>query len=175
MKVHTLERVQEVALVPDETFSFYSDVGNLERITPPWLHFRILDPRPEALTSGARIEYSLVLHRFPVRWTTQIDEWDPPHRFTDFQVRGPYRLWQHTHTFEPTERGTLMRDVVRYAIPYGPLGSLAHVAFVRRDLRRIFDYRRDSIEALLGPDARAAATADRHTPLREPSRSGPHQ
>ena len=94
-----------------------------------------------------------MLHRFPIRWITQIDEWEPPHRFTDFQERGPYRLWEHTHTFEPAGRGTLMTDTVRYAIPYGPLGSLAHVAFVRRDLRRIFDYRRDTVAALLGPPA----------------------
>jgi ligand-binding SRPBCC domain-containing protein len=166
VKVHTLERVQELALDVDQTFRFYSEIANLERITPPWLHFRILDPRPDALTAGARIEYSLVLHRFPVRWITQIDRWEPPHLFTDFQVRGPYRLWEHTHTFEPTERGTLMRDTVRYAIPYGPLGALAHAAFVRRDLRRIFDYRRDTAEALLGPD--------RDTRARETSHPGSH-
>ena len=166
MKVHTLERVQELALDLDETFRFYGEIDNLERITPPWLHFRILDPRPDALTAGARIEYSLVLHRFPVRWITQIDRWEPPHLFTDFQVRGPYRLWEHAHTFEPTERGTLMRDVVHYAIPYGPLGALAHAAFVRRDLRRIFDYRRDTAEALLGPD--------RQTRAREKSHPGAH-
>ena len=158
MKVRTLERVQELALDVDETFRFYGEIANLERITPPWLHFRILDPRPDALTAGARIEYSLVLHRVPVRWITQIDEWEPPHRFTDFQVRGPYSLWEHTHTFEPTARGTLMRDTIRYAIPYGPLGALAHVAFVRRDLRRIFDYRRDAVADLLRPRARSASS-----------------
>ena len=166
MKMHTLERVQEVALDPDETFRFFGAIENLERITPPWLRFRILDPRPDALTAGARIEYSLVLHRFPVRWTTQIDEYQPPRRFTDFQVRGPYSRWEHAHTFEPSERGTVMRDVVRYAIPYGPLGALAHVAFVRRDLRRIFDYRRDTVAALLGPD--------RDGPAPGASRPSPH-
>ncbi len=156
MKVHQLERVQEVPLDIEETFRFYGEIANLERITPPWLHFRILDPR--RLRAGARIEYSLVLHRFPVRWITQIDEWEPPHRFTDFQVRGPYVLWEHTHTFEPMGAGTLMTDIVRYALPYGPLGALAHAAFVRRDLRRIFDYRRDTVAALLGSGAVAHTT-----------------
>ncbi len=150
MKVHVLERVQHVPLDVDETFRFYSEIGNLERITPPWLRFRILDPRPDRLLAGAHIRYSLVLHLFPVRWTTEIGEWEPPHRFTDFQVRGPYKLWEHTHTFAPAPGGgTLMTDSIRYAIPYGPLGSLAHIAFVRRDLRRIFDYRRDTVAALL--------------------------
>ena len=149
MKVHLLEREQHVPLDVAETFRFYSEVGNLERITPPWLRFRILDPRPERLLAGAHLEYSLVLHRFPIRWTTEIGEWEPPHRFFDFQVRGPSKLWEHTHTFEPSGDGTLMRDRIRYAIPYGPLGSIAHVAFVRRDLRRIFDYRRDTVAALL--------------------------
>jgi ligand-binding SRPBCC domain-containing protein len=146
-----LERTQVVPVPLEEAFAFFSDAHNLERITPPWLRFRILDPRPDRLLAGAHLEYSLVLHFFPIRWTTEIGEWEPPHRFTDFQVRGPYKLWEHTHTFEPASAGgTLMTDTIRYAIPYGPLGSLAHVAFVRRDLRRIFDYRRDAVSSLLG-------------------------
>jgi ligand-binding SRPBCC domain-containing protein len=153
MKEHVLERAQHVPLPVDQTFAFYGEIGNLERITPPWLRFRILDPRPDRLVAGARIEYSLVLHRFPVRWITEIGDWAPPHRFVDFQVRGPYSLWEHTHTFEPSGSGTLMRDTIRYGIPYGPLGALAHAAFVRRDLRRIFDYRRDATSLLLRADS----------------------
>ena len=101
-----------------------------------------------------------MLHRLPIRWITQIGDWEPPHRFTDFQERGPYRLWEHTHTFEPADGGTLMTDTIRYAIPYGPLGTLALVTFVRRDLRRIFDYRRDTVTALLGGKGE---TVDIHT------------
>ena len=149
MRVHLLERSQHVPLGVEDTFAFYGDAANLERITPPWLRFRILEPRPQALSGGARLEYSLVLHRFSIRWMTEIRIWEPPHHFVDFQVRGPYRLWEHTHTFEPVAGGTLLTDRVEYAIPYGPLGTLAHVAFVRRDLRRIFDYRRDAVSALL--------------------------
>jgi len=157
-RVHLLERTQRVPLDVAETFAFYSDVGNLERITPPWLHFRILDPRPDALTAGAHLQYSLVLHRFPIRWITEIGEWEPPRRFVDFQSRGPYALWEHTHTFEPVEGGTELKDRIRYAIPYGPLGALAHAAFVARDLRRIFDYRRDAVADLLRPRARSASS-----------------
>jgi ligand-binding SRPBCC domain-containing protein len=158
MRVHVLERTQRVPLNLEETFAFYSAVDNLERITPPWLHFRILDPRPQTLSAGTHLLYSLVLHRFPIRWITEIGDWEPPHRFVDFQVRGPYALWEHTHTFEAVEGGTLLRDRIRYAIPYGPLGSMAHAAFVRRDLRRIFDYRRDAVADLLRPRARSASS-----------------
>ena len=106
MKVDILERgAARAAERLEETFASTREIGNLERITPPWLRFRILDPRPDRLTAGARLQYSLVLHRFPVRWTTEISEWEPPHRFADFQVRGPYRRWEHTHTFEPSGSG----------------------------------------------------------------------
>jgi ligand-binding SRPBCC domain-containing protein len=150
VRIHVLERSQQVPLSVDDAFAFYGDADNLERITPPWLRFRILDPRPEALCAGARLEYSLVLHRYPIRWMTEIRIWEPPHHFVDYQVRGPYRIWEHTHDFEAVEGGTLIADRVRYAIPYGPLGALAHVTFVQRDLRRIFDYRRDAVAALVG-------------------------
>jgi ligand-binding SRPBCC domain-containing protein len=150
MRVHVLERIQQVPLRVEDAFAFYGSADNLEAITPPWLRFRIVDPRPQALSAGARLHYSLVLHRFPVRWTTEIRIWEPPHLFVDFQLRGPYRLWEHTHTFEPAGTGTLITDRVRYALPFGPLGALAHLAFVRRDLRRIFDFRRDAIARLLG-------------------------
>lgn len=156
MRVHLLERSQHVPLGVEDTFAFYGDPANLERITPPWLRFRVLEPRPQALSAGARLEYSLVLHRFPIRWMTEIRIWEPPHRFVDFQVRGPYRLWEHAHTFEAVDGGTLLTDRVSYAIPYGPLGTLAHVAFVQRDLRRIFDYRRDAVAALVAPKGSAA-------------------
>ena len=144
-----------------EAFAFYGSADNLERITPPWLRFEIRDPRPGRLAPGTLLHYSLVLHRVPVRWTTQIRTWDPPHGFVDVQLRGPYRLWEHTHTFEPVDGGTLIADRVDYALPYGPLGALAHAAFVRRDLRRIFDYRRDAVAAILAQPAEAARPRSR--------------
>jgi ligand-binding SRPBCC domain-containing protein len=137
----TLVREQVLPGSPDDAFRFFSDAGNLEAITPPWLRFRIVTPTPVRLGPGALIEYRLTLHRIPIRWLTRIEVWEPGRRFVDAQVRGPYRLWHHTHTFEPHEQGTLMRDVVRYSLPLGVLGRLAHAAFVRRDLERIFDFR----------------------------------
>jgi ligand-binding SRPBCC domain-containing protein len=118
-------------------------------LTPPWLRFRILTPRPIAMREGAIIDYRLSLHRVPCLWHTRIDAWAPGERFVDRQVSGPFRAWRHTHTFEEQPGGTLIRDLVVYRMPLGPLGALARRALIRRDLERIFDYRRDAIERLL--------------------------
>jgi ligand-binding SRPBCC domain-containing protein len=147
--VHTLTREQIVPRDPDEVFEFFSDAGNLEAITPAWLRFRIVTPRPIELREGALIEYRLALHRVPVRWLTRIEAWEPGRRFVDVQVEGPYRTWEHTHTFAPHDGGTLVRDAVRYRLPLGPVGQLAHAAFVRRDLNRIFDFRSEAVRRLL--------------------------
>ncbi len=127
-------------------FAFFGDALNLESITPPWLGFRVVTPRPIAMGPGTLIEYRLKLHGMPVRWRTRIAVWEPPHRFEDVQLSGPYRLWHHTHEFElAPDGGTTMRDTVRYALPLGPLGTAAHRLFVERDLRRIFAFRRDAV------------------------------
>ena len=146
---HTLEREHHVDAAPEEVFDFFADAMNLQRITPPWLGIRVLTPPPIAMAPGARIEYRLRLHGLPLRWLTQISVWEPPHRFVDVQLRGPYRLWHHTHSFEPDGDGVRVRDVVRYALPLGPLGGLANAAFVRRDLARIFDHRQQAVARLL--------------------------
>ncbi len=147
--VHLLERAQRLDGTPEEVFPFFADAENLERITPHWLGFRVLTPGVE-MREGALIEYRLRLHGVPVRWRTRIEAWDPPHRFVDRQLAGPYRLWHHTHLFQPDgEGGTIMRDVVRYALPFGPFGRLAHRLFVRRDLARIFEYRHAEVPRLL--------------------------
>ena len=90
----------------------------------------------------------MALHRIPVRWLTRIETWEPPLRFVDRQIRGPYAFWEHSHSFEPVAEGTLIRDRIRYRIPFGILGDLAQLLVVRRDLERIFDYRRDQVSNL---------------------------
>lgn len=150
MRIHTLERRQELQGTPDEVFGFFADAGNLEAITPPRLHFEVITPRPIPMAAGTLIQYRLRLHGVPISWLTSIQQWDPPHRFVDTQVRGPYALWHHTHTFEPSGTdGTLMTDTVRYAIGFGPLGELARRALVDRDLAAIFDFRAEAIPGLL--------------------------
>ena len=146
MRVHVLEREQRIAAPPAEVFPFFQDAHNLEAITPPFLGFRVVTARPIDMRAGALIEYRLRLHGVPVRWRTRIEWFDPPHAFVDAQVSGPYRLWHHTHVFEPDGRGgTIMRDRVRYALPLGPFGAIAHLLFVKRDLRRIFAFRQQAV------------------------------
>ena len=134
----------------DAVFAFFADARNLEAITPPWLRFRIVTPGEIEMRPGALIEYRLTLHRIPIRWLTRIETWEPGLRFTDVQVRGPYALWHHTHEFEPRDSSTLVRDHVRYRLPFGALGRVADRALVRRDLRRIFAFRQAETARRLG-------------------------
>jgi ligand-binding SRPBCC domain-containing protein len=150
LSVHILRREQRLSGTPEEVFPFFAEARNLEAITPPWLGFRVVTPEPVEMRAGAPIEYRLRLHGVPLRWHTTIAVWDPPRRFVDVQVSGPYRLWHHTHDFAPDgDGGTVMRDTVRYSLPYGPLGAVAHRALVRRDLAAIFDFRQGAVLASL--------------------------
>ncbi len=146
---YVLEREQRIPLPIDDVFAFFADATNLEAITPAWLRFQILSPRAIAMHSGARILYQLRWHGFPLRWLTEIQSWSPPTEFVDVQVSGPYRLWQHTHRFKPIDGGTLMRDMVRYALPFALLGRLAHAWQVKRELEALFDYRAVKIAEIL--------------------------
>jgi ligand-binding SRPBCC domain-containing protein len=149
MKLHTLSREQFLGRAPAEVFPFFADARNLEAITPPLLGFRVVTEGPIEMRAGALIQYRLRLRGLSLDWLTRIDEWEPDARFVDSQLAGPYRLWHHTHTFERQGGGTLMRDVVRYALPAWPLGELA-APLVRRELAAIFDFRRDTVARLLG-------------------------
>ncbi len=141
IRFHTLRREQWIPRPLDEVFAFFCDARNLGELTPPWLGFRILTPGPIRIARGTRISYRLDWHGIPVSWRTEIRRWQPPHCFVDVQLNGPYRLWHHTHRFEASGGGTLMTDVVRYRLPFGIVGRVAHALNVRRDLERIFDYR----------------------------------
>ena len=144
--VHVLTREQHLPVAPAQVFPFFGDALNLEAITPPWLGFRVTAPGPIDMGPGTLIEYRLRLHGIPIRWSTTIAVWDPPRRFVDVQLSGPYRMWHHTHDFtEASDGGTSMRDTVRYALPLGPLGALAHRLLVKRDLARIFDFREAAV------------------------------
>lgn len=126
----------------ERLFSFFGDAANLDAITPPWLHFRILTPPPVAMRAGTLIDYRLRVHGVPLRWRTRISAWEPPHRFVDEQLRGPYRQWIHEHKFEACDGGTLARDHVRYAVPFD---ALVHRWLVRRDIEKIFQYRSEML------------------------------
>lgn len=129
-------------LPPEELFPFFADARNLDAITPPWLRFHMVTPPPIEMRAGTLIDYRLRVRGWPLRWRSLIREWQPPHRFVDEQVRGPYRQWVHTHTFGRRDGGTLARDEVQYAVPFD---FIAHPLFVRRDIERIFAFRKEAL------------------------------
>ena len=135
---------------PQALWPFFCDAHNLEAITPPFLHFHVRGQSSRDIGAGTLIDYRLKLDGVPIRWQSRIDAWDPPRRFVDRQVKGPYRLWHHTHDFEPLGDGTLMRDTVRYQLPAGWLGRLAGGARVADYVERIFDFRARAIDERFG-------------------------
>ena len=148
--VYTLRRRQWLPLGRRETFAFFERPEHLADITPPWLDFRILTPGPLVMAPGAVIEYSIRVFGLRRRWRTLISEYDPPSGFRDVQLAGPYRLWDHRHRFWEEDGGTVVEDLVMYALPFGPLGRPIHWLVVQSRLAAIFHYRRRRIHDLLG-------------------------
>lgn len=146
---HIFETQLEIDRPIDEVFAFFSDAQNLERITPAELRFTILTPMPIAIRQGTLIDYRLRLFGIPIGWRTLISEWNPPHSFTDEQLRGPYAQWIHRHSFEAVGNRTMMRDQVRYRVPLGPFGNLFH-PLVRRQVARIFEHRSQAVADAFG-------------------------
>ncbi|MGZ4842562.1 MAG: SRPBCC family protein [Candidatus Angelobacter sp.] len=149
-KTYTLAFAQQVPRQLPEVFAFFSRAENLEVLTPPWLNFKILEVTPQPLRQGTLINYSLRVHGIPLRWTSEIIEWEPPHRFVDLQLRGPYKLWRHEHRFEARDGGTLISDAITLALPVGILGQLAYKIKVRSDVQEIFAFREKKIRTLFG-------------------------
>ncbi len=147
-RTYQLNREQWIPKPIDEAFAFFSRPENLEEITPPWLGFHIVRSDKQ-LHAGSLIHYKLRIHGLPMRWTSEITAWEPPYRFVDTQLRGPYKRWRHEHTFSEQNDGTLIRDHVDYALPLGILGEIAHTLMVRREVETIFKFRRQRLEQLL--------------------------
>lgn len=148
--VYVLKREQWLPRPIGEVFEFFSRPENLQVITPPWLDFRMVDTAP-TLQAGSLIRYRLRWRWMPIRWTTEISEWNPPYGFVDRALSSPYALWNHEHTFVSQDGGTLMRDRVTYALPFPAIGWLAHRALVKRDVERIFDFRAETMRKLFQP------------------------
>lgn len=138
---------------PDRLFPFFADARNLGELTPAWLHFAILTPAPIAMAAGTRIDYRISVHGVPLHWQTRITHWQPPHAFVDEQVRGPYAVWRHTHTFTAVGGGTQLDDEVVLRPKGGPLAALLMALLVRRDVERIFRHRLAAMAARFGGDA----------------------
>jgi len=154
-----LRREQPVARPVEEVFEFFSDPRNLEALTPPFLHFRILTPLGPRIEPGLIIEYRLRLHGVPLQWKSLIEAVDPGKSFTDVQIRGPYRRWRHVHDFRADGEGTCVVDTVEYELPFPPVGDILGSGLVERRLARIFDYRRDRIAELLPARSGGASPA----------------
>lgn len=160
MNQHTIETSIILPGTLASVFPFFAAAENLEAITPPWLNFKILTPSPIHLKVGALIDYQIKIRGVPVRWRTRIAVWEPPHRFVDEQIKGPYRRWWHEHTFEerPCAPGSnhaevLAKDRVEYAVPGGPLEPIVHALFVKNDVRRIFAFRQEALRKLFAGNA----------------------
>ena len=146
MRFFTLETEQWFPQTPETLFPFFADPVNLELLTPPWLHFKILS-HPVELREGAQILYKLRLHGIPMQWQSEISAWEPPVRFVDTQIRGPYRAWAHEHSLQYRDGGTFMRDSVKYAI----IGGFFIQKFlVAPDLLKFFEFRRARLASIFG-------------------------
>jgi ligand-binding SRPBCC domain-containing protein len=153
VKTYLLERNQLISRPLSETFNFFARAENLERITPPWLHFRIRSQLPIEMRVDAKIDYTIRLAGVPLSWRTRITTWAPERCFIDVQERGPYSLWEHAHFFTPHGSVVLMTDRIRYGLPFGLLGRAANAVAVRSALAAIFDYRFQRIQTLLAKGA----------------------
>ena len=155
MADHVLESRVWLAMDRTHVFAFFSDPRHLERLTPPHMRVRVLTPHA-VMAAGTVLEFRLSWLAVPITWRAFIREYDPPYRFVDVQVRGPYARWEHRHRFLEDNGGTWVEDRVTYRLPLGPLGALAHALVVRRQLRALWAYRRRQLEALVAPVRPAA-------------------
>ena len=143
MKTFTLTNELWLPQQPQDVFPFFADAFNLERLTPPSLGFQVLTPPPIEMKVGTLIDYRVRLRGIPMRWQSEITEWEPPHRFVDEQRRGPYRMWIHEHAFTSQDGGTMAKDTVRYAVLGG---AIVQRLFVASELKRIFQYRNAALK-----------------------------
>jgi|TARA_B100001146_G_scaffold219765_1_gene227457 ligand-binding SRPBCC domain-containing protein len=152
MKIHEEVITQTISRPAQDVFLFFSRPENLAVITPAKLGFKILTPEPIEMTKGKVIDYAIRLFGFPVYWRTLITDYNPPFRFVDKQIKGPYVLWHHTHTFKEVAGGVEIIDQVRYSIPFGILGEMLHRLWIKKDIKHIFEHRKQIIEDLFSSD-----------------------
>jgi ligand-binding SRPBCC domain-containing protein len=146
MKTFEIITKQYINKPLDVVFQFFSKPENLEMITPESLSFNILTPISIRMETGSLIDYTIRLFGIPIHWRTLISDYEPPFRFVDQQIKGPYTFWHHTHTFQAVEGGVEIIDKVKYSLPLGWLGTLAHSIWVRKDLEKIFKHRKTVIQ-----------------------------
>ena len=148
MKLYTLDSDQFINKPIEEVFQFFSKPENLSVITPAKLGFKILSPNPIKMEVGRLIDYNIYLMGIPIHWRTLITDYEPPNMFVDQQIKGPYAMWHHTHTFHKVKGGVEIKDRVVYSIPFGFLGRLLNYLWIKRDLNNIFLHRKKVIDKL---------------------------
>jgi ligand-binding SRPBCC domain-containing protein len=142
----------------EKAFAFFCDPVNLQKITPPELDFSLRERFSGEMGEGIEISYRMRLWGVPITWQSRIEDWCPNQSFTDTALKSPYRFWHHRHFLVPDGDGTTMIDLVNYALPFWPFGEVVH-PIVRRQLRRIFDYRETTVQQLLGGRVGRGASA----------------
>ncbi len=152
---HKLVTEQWVPQPIDRVFERFSDPKNLEDLTPGFLHFRIVKVSHPKVQEGTIMDYRLKLHGVPIRWQSRITDWVPGKRFSDLQTRGPYAFWHHTHEFYEDRGGTVIRDNVAYKLPGGVPGDVLAHAYVKKDLEKIFMFRRKQTEKIFSQDPKS--------------------
>ena len=152
-KEYRLSRSQKINCLKKDIFPFFSDPQNLAKLTPPWVGFKILEAPSDKMSSGDRIRYRIKLLFFPMYWETIIVEFVDGEYFSDLQLRGPYKLWLHKHTFYEKDGYTVMEDEVLYEMPFSFIGRLVHFFFVKKALQKIFDYRFEAVNNLFNKNA----------------------
>lgn len=157
MKIHRLERTQLVPISLNEAWDFFSSPKNLDELTPADMAFEITGGADEKMFTGQMITYRIQI--FPgiwKTWVTEITAVENRSYFIDDQRFGPYALWHHLHRFEAVvlpngAEAVKLFDRVTYALPFGPIGEIAHAVFVRKKLRSIFDFREQAMAEKFGP------------------------
>ena len=159
MKTYTLSAEQFLPVKLDVAWDFFSSAKNLSRITPPEMQFKIInESEDDAIYDNMVIDYIVrPLLGIPLKWKTVITQVDKPLQFADMQKKGPYKKWVHVHTFVEKDNGTLVKDVVTYALPFGILGRFAHFLFIRKKLEQIFEFRKETLENLFPGDSEKIA------------------
>jgi ligand-binding SRPBCC domain-containing protein len=155
MKLYRLHRTQKLPLSVNEAWDFFSNPRNLALITPPSLGFKVTSDVPPKMYQGMILTYTVTpLLNYPVRWVTEITHMDEGRMFVDEQRFGPYKFWHHQHIFEETQGGVEITDLIHYALPFGPIGRIAHSLIVKRQLDEIFEFRREYLKEKFGEIAR---------------------
>lgn len=150
-KIHTLQREQTISTDIGRAWQFISAPANLDAITPPDMSFEIVSDVPEKMHNGLLIEYRVGIPFLgKQRWLTELKHIREGHSFVDEQRIGPYRLWYHYHEIVEVDGGVRFIDHVSYVLPFGPFGGIAHLLYVKRQLKTIFDYRQQAMEQHLG-------------------------